>query len=137
MVTGHKRVKPRWPPIENSEVNFHIWNANSQSFAQAKSEAKIGPPPPMEANFLDISFSLLRGLVRQFQSLTRLQLLVFLWFDFKSIPNHGKRSEAKMAAHGGQVWSQFQSSTRTCTSVPVPYTTSVISFSLVQLQKRP
>ena len=39
---------------------------------------------------LDVSFSLLRGLVRQFQSLTWLQLLVFVWFGFKSIPNHGK-----------------------------------------------
>ena len=25
-----------------SELNFHIWNANSQSFARAKSEAKMG-----------------------------------------------------------------------------------------------
>ena len=39
---------------------------------------------------MGFSFSLLRGLVHQFQSPTRLQLLVFVWFGFKSIPNHGK-----------------------------------------------
>ena len=38
---------PRWwardvkRPLQNSELNFHIWNANSQWFAWAKSEAKM------------------------------------------------------------------------------------------------
>ena len=33
-----------WEPlcsINSSELNFHIWNANSQLFAQAKGEAKM------------------------------------------------------------------------------------------------
>ena len=28
-------------PVLTSELNLHIWNANSQSFARAKSEAKM------------------------------------------------------------------------------------------------
>ena len=42
---------------------------------------------------LYVSFSLLRGLLRQFQSFTRLQLLVFVWFGFKNIPNNGKSGQ--------------------------------------------
>ena len=30
-----------WPRDATSELNFHIWNANSQSFARAKNEAKM------------------------------------------------------------------------------------------------
>ena len=36
--------------------------------------------PPIEGNF-----------VRQFQSFTRLQSSVFVWFGFESIHNHGKK----------------------------------------------
>ena len=37
-------VFPSSPMLQRvfpSELNFHIWNANSQSFARAKSEAKM------------------------------------------------------------------------------------------------
>ena len=43
---GNVRGLETWPGtcsqrLETSELNFHIWNANSQSFARAKSEAKM------------------------------------------------------------------------------------------------
>ena len=55
------------------ELSFHIWNANSQSFARTK-------------------------------------------------------SEAKMAAHTENFGRQFQSFSRTCTLVPVLYTTLIFRF---------
>ena len=45
---------------------------------------------------LYVSFSLLRGLVRQFQSFTRLQLLVFVWFGFENISNYERSVQDKI-----------------------------------------
>ena len=66
--------------VYHNELNFHVWNANLQSFARTKSEAKT-------------------------------------------------------AAHGENVVRQFQSSLRSCTSVPVLCTTLIFSFCLVRLRK--
>ena len=40
---------------------------------------------------MDDSFSPLRGLVRQLQSVTRLYSSVLIWFSFENIHNHGKK----------------------------------------------
>ena len=66
--------------VYTSELNFHIWNVNCQSFARAKVKPRW---PPKEGNF----------------------------------------------------GSQFQSSSRPCTSVPVLCTILIFSFCLVRLRK--
>ena len=55
-----------------SELNFHIWNANSQSFARAKSEAKMAAHGE---NF-----------GRQFQSFARLSFLVLFGSALEAFP---------------------------------------------------
>ena len=75
-MSAFRYVPYTWP----SEHNFHIWNANSQSFARAKVKLRW---PPKEAN-------------------------------------------------SGR---QFQSSSQSCTSVPVHCTNLIFSFSLVRLRK--
>ena len=64
-----------------SELNFHIWNANSQSFARAKVKPRW---PPMEGNFV------------------RSELNFHIWNA-----NWPMKSEFKIAAHGGQFLRQF------------------------------
>ena len=76
----------------SSELDFHIWNADFQLFGQAKSEAKMATH---EGEILCVSFSRLRGLVLQFQSFTRLQLLVLVCFGFKTFPTMGKVFQIK------------------------------------------
>ena len=51
-------------------------------------------------------------------------------------PSHlaGQKVKSRWPPVEGNFVRQFQSSSRSCTSVPVLYTTSVISFCLVRLQ---
>ena len=71
------------------ELNFHIWNANSQSFARSKSEAKMAAHGGKFCTSVSVLFAVLYV---SSSPLHDFNLQFFVSFGFKNIHNrmHGK-----------------------------------------------
>ena len=75
-----------------SKLNFHLWNANSQSFARAKSEAKMAAHGDQFWTSVSVFLAVLYVSSSPLQDFN-FQLLFF--FEFENIHNRGKSAQTK------------------------------------------